>query len=75
VTGRVVPPDDAACLAGAIRDLLGNQALRERMGRAARARAETEFGQERMVSSIQEAYTEVLARRVPAYQRTAIHAG
>lgn len=75
VTGRVVPPDDPDRLAGAIRDLLGNAVVRERMGKAARVRVEREFGQERMFRSIESAYVEVLGRKCPAYQRAAIHAG
>lgn len=43
VTGALVPPRDPAALAGALRTVLASQDLRERMGRAARARVEREF--------------------------------
>jgi glycosyltransferase involved in cell wall biosynthesis len=43
VTGIVVPPDDPARLADAIARLLADSALRARMGRAGRARAEARF--------------------------------
>lgn len=42
-TGHLVTPGDAAALAGAILKLATDPALRDRMGRAARARAEAEF--------------------------------
>ncbi|TDC48172.1 glycosyltransferase [Micromonospora sp. KC207] len=39
--GLLVPPDDPAALAGALRDWLGDAGLRERLRRAARARRST----------------------------------
>ncbi len=62
VTGLVVPPSDPAALAGAIRRLAGDAALRARMGAAGRARVEAEFTQERMVQRVEEVYREVAAR-------------
>ena len=42
-TGYLVPPRDPAALAARLRSLLADARLRERMGRAARVRAEREF--------------------------------
>jgi glycosyltransferase involved in cell wall biosynthesis len=42
-TGFLVPVDDAAALANRVALLLGDEALRARMGQAARARAEARF--------------------------------
>ena len=49
VTGLVVPPDDAAALAGGLRRLLGDPALRATLGQAGRRRAVERFAQRRMV--------------------------
>ena len=43
-TGRLVAPRDAVALATAIGTLTGDDALRDRYGRAGRARAESHFG-------------------------------
>jgi glycosyltransferase involved in cell wall biosynthesis len=40
---RLVPPDDADALAAALLELLGDPAMRERLGAAARRRAEEQF--------------------------------
>jgi glycosyltransferase involved in cell wall biosynthesis len=45
-TGRLVPPDDPAALAGALEDLIRNPATRERLGRAGQARVRETFGME-----------------------------
>lgn len=67
VTGRVVPPDDPEVLASAIRELLSDEALRERMGRAARARVCAEFALETMIDRIERAYRAALGRpAIPA---------
>jgi glycosyltransferase involved in cell wall biosynthesis len=55
VEGLLVPPGDAAALADAIGTLLADRALRERMGRAARARA-AEFDIRRAVERMEEVY-------------------
>jgi glycosyltransferase involved in cell wall biosynthesis len=44
VNGRLVPPDDPQALAAAIAQLIGDPALRLRLGRAARARVLERFG-------------------------------
>lgn len=51
-SGLTVPPADPGALAGAINRLLDDAELRERLGRAARARVEREFSQEAMVRRI-----------------------
>jgi len=48
VTGLLTPPGDADALAEALRALLVDDALRERLGQAGRARAENEYDLERM---------------------------
>ncbi|HEX6938347.1 MAG TPA: glycosyltransferase family 4 protein [Longimicrobiales bacterium] len=52
VTGLLVPPCDAAALAGAIRRLAEDAALRERMGRAGRERFLEEFTDGRCVERL-----------------------
>ena len=59
VTGFVVPPDQPEALARAIRRLLTDAALRQRMGQAARARVEAEFTQRAMVDRVLTVYREV----------------
>ena len=60
VTGRVVPPRDAAALATAINALLGDEAMRRAMGARARERAQQEFSLETMVERVLAVYGEVL---------------
>ena len=55
-TGFLVPPRDVQALAGRIVQLLKDQELRERMGRAALARAQRLFTVERMVEETARAY-------------------
>lgn len=52
ITGLVVPPRDAEALAAALGRLLGDDALRSRLGQAARDRALTELSKEAMVERI-----------------------
>jgi glycosyltransferase involved in cell wall biosynthesis len=47
--GRVVPRGDTGRLAAAMRELAGDGALRDRLGRGARARALASFSSDRMV--------------------------
>jgi glycosyltransferase involved in cell wall biosynthesis len=49
-TGLLVPARDSIALAGALRRLAGDAALRQRMGAAARHRAVEHFSQERIAS-------------------------
>ena len=59
VTGRVVPPQDPTALAAALRALLADDELRDRMGRAGRQRVLAEFDQAKMVERVMRVYEEV----------------
>jgi glycosyltransferase involved in cell wall biosynthesis len=61
VSGLLVTPGDVEALAEAMRSLLADRARRERMGRAARVRAEESFDAARHVAAVQRVYDEVLA--------------
>ncbi len=61
ITGLVVPPADPAALAGALNQLLGNEKLRQDLGRAARERVEAEFTKERMVERVAATYHRVMS--------------
>jgi glycosyltransferase involved in cell wall biosynthesis len=63
VTGLLVPPANPAQLAAAIRRIIEDGALAERLGDAARARAEAAFSAARMVERISAVYDDLLARR------------
>jgi L-malate glycosyltransferase len=63
-TGRVVPVGDAAALAGAITELLGDETARRRLAGRARASARERFSLARMVEATEEVYRE--ARGKPA---------
>lgn len=58
VTGLVVGVDDAAEFSGALHRLLIDRALRERMGVAARSRAETDFAPEVVWNGLLDLYRE-----------------
>lgn len=53
-TGLLVPSEDVVRLRGAIEQLAGDPALREKMGRRARRVAESEYSDERMVRQYME---------------------
>lgn len=55
-TGLIVPPEDAAALAMALRRLLDDAALRARMGAAAEARVKQDFTLEGMVRKVEGAW-------------------
>ncbi|MBM4408528.1 MAG: glycosyltransferase [Chloroflexi bacterium] len=59
-TGLLIPPAEPDALAGAIAELLENDALRERLGSTARVRARAEFTLERSVGAYADAYRAVL---------------
>ena len=60
-TGLVVPPDDPAALAAALRRLLADPVLRRRLGDAGRARAESEFTARAMAARYERLYDEIVA--------------
>ncbi|MFQ5613048.1 MAG: glycosyltransferase [Anaerolineae bacterium] len=60
-TGFVVPPQDEAALAGAIKQLIGDPEVRRRFARAALARVRAEFAKERMVERVMQVYAGLLA--------------
>ena len=62
VTGRLVPPSDAAALAGAIIGLLKDRELASALGAAGRKRAEI-FSIARSAGKVQEVYDAVLSGR------------
>jgi glycosyltransferase involved in cell wall biosynthesis len=60
-SGLLVPPRDASALADALRELLADPARRAAMGRAARRRAERDFGIEAVVDATLGLYRRCLA--------------
>ena len=62
VTGSLVPVRDPRALADALRGL-ENPATRATQGAAARARAEREFDEQRVVETVLETYREVAKRK------------
>jgi sugar transferase (PEP-CTERM/EpsH1 system associated) len=62
-TGLLVPSNDAAALAAAIRRYLADPALRREHGAHARRRAVEQFALDRMVAAYDDLYSGVLARR------------
>jgi len=60
ITGLTPPPGDAAELASALGTLLGNAALRDRLGAQARARVQQEFSIEAMASQTLSLYRSLL---------------
>lgn len=65
VTGFLVEPGDVPALADALRRLVDDRALRERMGAAARARVLERFSVDAMVEGNLAVYREVLQAREP----------
>jgi glycosyltransferase involved in cell wall biosynthesis len=59
--GLLVPPGDPGALAGALRRLLADAGLREKLAGAGRDRVEREFGPERMAGRTTAIYEELLA--------------
>jgi rhamnosyl/mannosyltransferase len=60
-TGMLVPPGDPDALAGALNQLLEDDALRAGLGKAARLRVEQEFTAERMIARTLTVYDEAIA--------------
>jgi glycosyltransferase involved in cell wall biosynthesis len=73
-TGLLVPVGDDEALARAMRQLAGDAALRERLGLAARQRAETLFGMDRFVAETAALYEELAGYR-RAGRRRVVSAG
>jgi glycosyltransferase involved in cell wall biosynthesis len=67
---RFVPPDDHDALAGTLLDLIHNDALRLRLQRAARERAQA-FSRRRMVEGYQALYAELPAKGTTVKDRAA----
>lgn len=59
-SGRLVPPDDPSALAEAIIELLGDAALRERLGHSARRRHSADFRVARMVAQTEAIYARLV---------------
>jgi glycosyltransferase involved in cell wall biosynthesis len=59
-TGLLVPPDDPAALAAGIRKLLGDEALRGRLGAAGRELVRSNFTASHMARSFESLYAEIL---------------
>jgi len=66
IEGLLVPPRDPARLAAAIARLVVDPELRQRLGRAARARALERFDERRVIEVVLEEYRRLLARRPPS---------
>ena len=62
-TGILVPPKESDALADALGTLLGNEAMRARMGEAARERAVSEFSADRVNAAVLEEYERFAALR------------
>jgi glycosyltransferase involved in cell wall biosynthesis len=62
-TGFICPPDDAEGFAARIMELLGNPALRERMGTAGRERAERLFSETMQEKRILALYAEMVMKK------------
>jgi glycosyltransferase involved in cell wall biosynthesis len=60
-TGILVPPLDSSLLAASLIELIGDSALRARLGNAGRERADAEFPITREVEQIQAAYASLIA--------------
>jgi glycosyltransferase involved in cell wall biosynthesis len=59
-TGLLVPPEDPAALAAAIRQLLGDDELRRRLGASGRALVLSRFTASHMIRSFERLYDEIL---------------
>ena len=65
ITGYLVPEHDVTALADRLRDLVGDGALRERLGAAARSKMLREYDNRLRVRALEEAYDEARARYRP----------
>ena len=62
VNGFVIPVGDSQALADRLALLLDNSALRDRMGRTARARVERRHAYPRMMAGLRAVYDEIAPR-------------
>jgi glycosyltransferase involved in cell wall biosynthesis len=69
VTGKLIPARNATALADALEPLLRSPALRLRMGRAGRARAETELSLKNMIATVAALYCELRSDHTPRIGR------
>lgn len=65
VTGFLVPERDVRALAARLRELIADPALRARMGRAARAKMESEYDNRRCVATLEQHYDDAVALHRP----------
>jgi glycosyltransferase involved in cell wall biosynthesis len=63
-TGLLVPPSDPSRLAGAIRRLYDEPALREKLGRAGCAAARSGYSASAVIEQVEALYTELAGRAV-----------
>jgi glycosyltransferase involved in cell wall biosynthesis len=63
VTGRIVAPRDAVALGKSLAELRDDRELRARYGKAARARAERDFGIERMLDRMEAVFASAVEKR------------
>jgi glycosyltransferase involved in cell wall biosynthesis len=66
VHGRLVPPGDETAVLAAITELATEPVLRQTMAAAARARAELEFGLDRMIAAYERALTNAVTHHAGA---------
>jgi 1,2-diacylglycerol 3-alpha-glucosyltransferase len=71
VTGRVVADGDEAAFAAAVVDLLGDAALRHRLGSNARRAVESPRAWEEVLDRVEDIYRQVSGREAPALARRA----
>ena len=62
-TGLLVPPEDPVSLAAALRRLVRDPAMRERLGAAGRRKVEAQYRWDRCVDRMERVYEDVLAAR------------
>jgi glycosyltransferase involved in cell wall biosynthesis len=60
-TGYLCDPNDVQCMTTIVLALLRDEKLRRTIGRAARARAESEFNRDRVVARYVDAYRRLVA--------------
>ena len=63
VSGRLVPFGDVAAMCGAVEELIGDPARRQRIGAAARQRAREQFSAETIVPRYEALYRRAVAHR------------